>query len=277
MSQPSFPENNSLTREDVINQIISSIAMEELGFSHIFNAEGEKTQYALGTIAGITGPTEPATIDDLLKLNNSVRETLDSTMQNQLFLKTKLQSALAASVMEGPTGPTGAIGPPGGPTGPTGPIGPTGPTGPTGYTGPANGLNAYASIYNTGGSTTTLVPDVPYAVRMPIVLDSKNITLAENSMTIEEAGTYSISYNMFPNFSAPATVTLEVRSNGTVIIPTSSSATAAVQSYAMSYSGNTIAVLPANAVIDMTVTSTASQTLTFEEDGVEILTVLKLN
>jgi len=112
---------------------------------------------------------------------------------------------------------------------------------------------------------------------MPIVLDSKNITLAENSMTIEEAGTYSISYNMFPNFSAPATVTLEVRSNGTVIIPTSSSATAAVQSYAMSYSGNTIAVLPANAVIDMTVTSTASQTLTFEEDGVEILTVLKLN
>jgi len=255
MSQPSFPENNSLTREDVINQIISSIAMEELGFSHIFNAEGEKTQYALGTIAGITGPTEPATIYDLLKLNNSVRETLDSTMQNQMFLKTKLQSALAASVMEGPTGPTG----------------------PTGYTGPANGLNAYASIYNTGGSTTTLVPDVPYAVRMPIVLDSKNITLAENSMTIEEAGTYSISYNMFPNFSAPATVTLEVRSNGTVIIPTSSSATAAVQSYAMSYSGNTIAVLPANAVIDMTVTSTASQTLTFEEDGVEILTVLKLN
>ena len=122
MSQPSFPENNSLTREDVINQIISSIAMEELGFSHIFNAEGEKTQYALGTIAGITGPTEPATIDDLLKLNNSVRETLDSTMQNQMFLKTKLQSALAASVMEGPTGPTGAIGPPGGPTGPTEPV-----------------------------------------------------------------------------------------------------------------------------------------------------------
>jgi len=110
MSLPKFPENPDLNREAVINQIISSIAMEELGLSHIINAEGEKLQYAMGTIEGVSGPTEQATIEDLLKLNESVRDTLDSTMQNQMFLKSKMQDALTASVMQGPTGSQGLPG-----------------------------------------------------------------------------------------------------------------------------------------------------------------------
>lgn len=124
MSMPELPKSDpSLTREEVINQILASIAMEELGLSHIINSEGEKLQYVLGTIPGVTGPDEPVTIDNLLELNKSVRETLDSTMLNQMFLKAKLQSALAASVMQGPAGPTGAPGSAGGSTGPTGPPG----------------------------------------------------------------------------------------------------------------------------------------------------------
>ena len=111
MSLPKFPDNPDLTRENVINQIISSIAMEELGLSHIINAEGEKLQYALGTIEGVSGPTEPATIDDLLRLNESIRDTLDSTMQNQMFLKAKMQDALTSSVLQGPAGPAGPQGP----------------------------------------------------------------------------------------------------------------------------------------------------------------------
>jgi len=43
MSMPKFPtDTGSLTRENVINQILSSIAMEELGLSHVLNVEGEK-------------------------------------------------------------------------------------------------------------------------------------------------------------------------------------------------------------------------------------------
>ena len=46
MSLPSFPVvNPPIEREDAVNQILSSIAMEELGLSHILNAEGEKLQY----------------------------------------------------------------------------------------------------------------------------------------------------------------------------------------------------------------------------------------
>lgn len=110
MSLPSFPDKDKLpTREEVVNQIISSIAMEELGLSHIINAEGEKLQYALGTIPGVNGPEEPMTMDDLLKLNESVHKTLDSTVMNQFFLKEKLINALSASVMQGPVGPVGTI------------------------------------------------------------------------------------------------------------------------------------------------------------------------
>ena len=137
MSLPSFPSiSPPLTRDDVVNQIIASIAMEELGLSHIINAEGEKLQYILGTLPGISGPA--ATVEDVLSANESVRSLLDTVAQNQLFFKTKLQSALNSSEMQGATGATGATGPAGpagGPTGPTGLIGPTGPAGATGTTG----------------------------------------------------------------------------------------------------------------------------------------------
>ena len=48
MSLPSFPQiDPSLTREGSLNEIISSIAAEELSLSHILNAEGEKQSLIL--------------------------------------------------------------------------------------------------------------------------------------------------------------------------------------------------------------------------------------
>ena len=50
MSMPTFPKNAPpLSREGSLNEIIASIAAEELSLSHILNAEGEKLQYVLGT------------------------------------------------------------------------------------------------------------------------------------------------------------------------------------------------------------------------------------
>ncbi|MEM5611349.1 hypothetical protein AAHB63_16715 [Bacillus thuringiensis] len=48
MSLPNLPDitpDISLTRQEVINLLLSSIAMEEIGLSHILNAEGEKLQH----------------------------------------------------------------------------------------------------------------------------------------------------------------------------------------------------------------------------------------
>lgn len=45
MSQPNLPiitPNISLTREETINLLLASIAMQELGLAHIINVEGEK-------------------------------------------------------------------------------------------------------------------------------------------------------------------------------------------------------------------------------------------
>ena len=182
MSLPEFSTGTSLSREDAINQIIASIAMEELGISHIINAEGEKLQYVLGTIPGITGPG--ATIEDVLKVNESVREVLQHAAESQSLLKSKLQNALSSAVLTGPTGATGPMGPvsvkvdgevttlpPGSPAtivnggtpenlelrfsipqGATGITGATGAAGPTGATGATGSAGAQGEAGATGKS-----------------------------------------------------------------------------------------------------------------------------
>lgn len=134
MSQPTFPQiDPPISRADAINMIISSIAMEELGLSHIFNAEGEKLQFIIGSTPGLTGGS--ATLDEVLEANDSVRSVLNSSIQGQMMLNSKMLSALNAPVIRGATGPTGATGPEGPATGPTGPMGATGATGVMGATG----------------------------------------------------------------------------------------------------------------------------------------------
>ncbi len=158
MSLPSFPVvEPPIKREDAVNQILSSIAMEELGLSHILNAEGEKLQYILGTLPGLSGPA--ATIPDVLAVNESVRDVLETTMYNQLFLKAKMEGALSSSPSgvtgpTGPTGPTGATGADGaiGPAGPTGPTGADGVPGPAGPTGPTGADGAPGAAGATGAT-----------------------------------------------------------------------------------------------------------------------------
>jgi hypothetical protein len=102
MSMPKFPVVPDLTLEDSIIQIISSIAMEELALSHIINTEGEKLQYVLGTLetrrtSGREAEPLPAvTIDELLKVNDSVKDMLGAVSMNQMFLLGKLSAAMNA-------------------------------------------------------------------------------------------------------------------------------------------------------------------------------------
>lgn len=94
MSFPNIPNitaSITITRDEVINLLLSSIAFEELGLSHIINAEGEKIQYALGLIPGLR---QPASIHDLLKINDSVRKTLDSVTKKEMVLQSKLQNLI---------------------------------------------------------------------------------------------------------------------------------------------------------------------------------------
>ncbi|MCL2611298.1 MAG: hypothetical protein FWE02_06445 [Defluviitaleaceae bacterium] len=98
MSLPVFPKEK-IGRKNAINQILSSIAMEELALSHIINAEGEKLQFVLGTLKECK-PLESPTIEQVLQVNQSVKDMLDVIISKQILLKSKMQSALAASIHE---------------------------------------------------------------------------------------------------------------------------------------------------------------------------------
>ena len=166
MSLPTFPPiEPPLSREGSINEIISSIAAEELSLSHILNAEGEKLQYVLGTLPGLEAA---AALDEVMQVNQSVQETLSSVMEQQMLLTGKLASAMSAPILPGPTGATGATGatgpaegpvgvtgPTAGPTGTTGPTGAQGPIGPTGATGAVGPAGAVGPTGATGATGAT--------------------------------------------------------------------------------------------------------------------------
>ena len=139
-----------LSREEVLNLLIFSIAMEELSLSHIMNAEGEKLQYVLGTIPGLT--PSAATISDVLAVNESIQLTLEGVTEVEELLFAKLEEALNTPTMVGPTGPTGPTGPAGGPKGSTGPTGPMGVTGPQGVTG-STGMTGPMGVTGLQGAT----------------------------------------------------------------------------------------------------------------------------
>ncbi|SFX69347.1 hypothetical protein SAMN04487866_11816 [Thermoactinomyces sp. DSM 45891] len=96
MSQANIPNITptiTIAREDVITLLLSSIALEELGLSHILNAEGEKLQYVLGTLPGVTTPFTP-TLAELLAINDSVRQTIRALKKKEWILQMKLENVL---------------------------------------------------------------------------------------------------------------------------------------------------------------------------------------
>lgn len=72
----------TITREESVADIISSIAAEESAIAHILNAESEKLQ------AIINMPDTSAT--DLLAANRSVKTAVDTVIQMENALKNKL-------------------------------------------------------------------------------------------------------------------------------------------------------------------------------------------
>ena len=212
MSMPTFPKNDPpLTREGSLNEIISSIAAEELSLSHLLNVEGEKLQYVLGTMPGLDGA---ASLDEVMQVNKSVKDTLSGIMEQQMALTSKLGAVLKAPTLPGPEGPMGAGGPegpegpaegeagPDGPDGPDGAEGPAGPTGPTGAPGPnPTAIAAYAA--NTRGNSIGLgdddfigFSDVSVVCPELFLGDSSSMLGGKSVFCPQKAGTYQISYRV---------------------------------------------------------------------------------
>jgi hypothetical protein len=95
MSFPNIPPvtaDITIERGDAINLLLASIAFEELGLAHIINAEAEKIQYVLGTLNG--GLATPATLPQVLEINESVNNTLKTVIKKEMLLQFKLENIL---------------------------------------------------------------------------------------------------------------------------------------------------------------------------------------
>ena len=81
---PNFPDRETiLTREEAVNSIMTSIAMEEAALSHIINAEGEKIQFAIKRCN--------ADVASVVRVNESVSCLIDRIIDLQVILKNKLR------------------------------------------------------------------------------------------------------------------------------------------------------------------------------------------
>lgn len=84
MSMPTITMGtNPISMCQAIANLLESIALEEAALSHILNAEGEKIQKVLSI--------ECVTVQQMLDVNESVRDTIDSVHNLEATLRDKLE------------------------------------------------------------------------------------------------------------------------------------------------------------------------------------------
>jgi hypothetical protein len=81
-----------LDREDAINLLLVSIAMEEISLAHILDAEAKKIDTAV--------QKETITIRQLLAINRSVDKVLKTIIKKEMILQFKLENILEFEVDE---------------------------------------------------------------------------------------------------------------------------------------------------------------------------------
>ncbi|MEG0571168.1 MAG: hypothetical protein RR497_05945 [Oscillospiraceae bacterium] len=72
----------TITRGDAVGNIIESVAMEEAAFAHILNAESEKIMAVVNN--------GDATPEDLLAVNESVKDAISAISRFEMQLQAKL-------------------------------------------------------------------------------------------------------------------------------------------------------------------------------------------
>lgn len=96
MSMPNIPNitpHISLTLEETITLLLSSIAMEEMALAHIMNAEAEKLQYVLGTLFD-DHHHHGASIDDVMAVNRSVLKMMNTVTLKEVLLQMKFANII---------------------------------------------------------------------------------------------------------------------------------------------------------------------------------------
>jgi len=91
MSMPKYPERlNPPSRRQLTNDLIESLALEELAIAHFINAEAEKVQAFTGPYGGF--PTAPSN-KQIIEFQNHVAKIFESITENQKLRNRTLELA----------------------------------------------------------------------------------------------------------------------------------------------------------------------------------------
>lgn len=104
MSFPNIPNvtpSITISRENVVNLLLASVAFEELGLAHIINSEAEKIQAVVGTLP--ESELAATNIYELLSTNQSVNQTLKTVLKTQMLLQFKLEDIIDIITPSPPT------------------------------------------------------------------------------------------------------------------------------------------------------------------------------
>ena len=92
MSMPTIPEENYRpSKNEVVIDLLKSIAMEETAISHLLNAEAEKIQAFVGK--GLDFPSCPSN-EFILKFNGQTTKLVDIIVMKEWLLLRKMESAI---------------------------------------------------------------------------------------------------------------------------------------------------------------------------------------
>ncbi|GAB6139120.1 hypothetical protein [Halanaerobaculum tunisiense] len=86
MSEPTIPD---VDQDQSLVDLLESIALEETALAHVENAEGEKLQ---AIVTGLLN--NDLTVQEVLDLQDSVDDTLKTTVKKQMLLQFKLEDIL---------------------------------------------------------------------------------------------------------------------------------------------------------------------------------------
>lgn len=93
MSQPSIPNMTpivSVSKEDTISMLLSSVAMNEMAMSHLINAEAEKIQ----SFVRYSEEAKCIKTKDFIQFNNSVSRFLEQATMEQWLSLNKLDRVI---------------------------------------------------------------------------------------------------------------------------------------------------------------------------------------
>lgn len=98
MSMPTIPDitpNIDLDIEDCYKMLLNSLALQEMGLSHIVNAEGEKLQYVIQALTKkLCKNPSHLYLDKVLCVNNSIDKVLRDVLKNQMILQMKMEDTM---------------------------------------------------------------------------------------------------------------------------------------------------------------------------------------